>query len=91
MEPFSFLDGTHDPALSSWVESANRPGTDFPIQNLPFGVFFLDGPNSLTAVGVAIGDSVLDLRRCAEAGLLDGLSPTTVFGCKALSLNRLMG
>src|SRR6186713_1841276 len=33
------LNATHDPALKSWVESANQPGTDFPIQNLPFAVF----------------------------------------------------
>lgn len=33
------LDETHDPALASWVASANVEGTDFPIQNLPFGVF----------------------------------------------------
>ena len=33
------IDATHDPALASWVESANGPGTDFPIQNLPFGRF----------------------------------------------------
>src|ERR671931_647055 len=33
------LDETHDPALTSWVESANVPGCDFPIQNLPFGIF----------------------------------------------------
>ena len=32
-------DETHDAALESWVESANEPGCDFPIQNLPFGVF----------------------------------------------------
>ena len=33
------LDETHDPALMSWIESANDPATDFPIQNLPYGVF----------------------------------------------------
>ena len=33
------IDDTHDPALQSWVESANEPGCDFPIQNLPFGIF----------------------------------------------------
>lgn len=33
------LNETHDPTLRSWVESANLPGTDFPIQNLPFAVF----------------------------------------------------
>ena len=33
------VNATHDPQLRSWVESAHAPGTDFPIQNLPFGVF----------------------------------------------------
>jgi len=33
------LDTTHDPARRSWVDSANAPETDFPIQNLPFGRF----------------------------------------------------
>ena len=33
------LNETHDPALASWIESANLPDSDFPIQNLPFGVF----------------------------------------------------
>jgi fumarylacetoacetase len=91
LEPFLFLDGTHDPTLLSWVESANQPGVDFPIQNLPCGVFFLDGPNSLTVIGVAIGDRILDLRRVSQAGLLDGLSPATVAACSAISLSRLMG
>ena len=78
LEPFSFLGGrypvgeTHDPKLVSWVESANRPGADFPIQNLPFGVFRA-GPSC--AIGIAIGDRILDLHRAAQAGLLDGLSP----------------
>lgn len=87
LEPFSFLDSTHDPALASWVESANRADTDFPIQNLPFGVF-RSGPSR--AIGVAIGDRILDLGRTAKAGLLDGLSPETVRACSALALNPLM-
>ena len=33
------IDATHDPKLQSWVESANQPGCDFPIQNLPWGSF----------------------------------------------------
>ena len=56
------LDDTHDPALDSWVESANDPATDFPIQNLPFGRFRRDD-DSDWRIGVAIGDQVLDLRR----------------------------
>ncbi|MDP3707264.1 MAG: fumarylacetoacetase [Polaromonas sp.] len=59
------LDDTHDPALQSWVESANDPGTDFPIQNLPFGRFRTEGQefgDGDWRIGVAIGDQVLDLR-----------------------------
>jgi len=52
------IDRTHDPALRSWVESANQPGCDFPIQNLPFATFLSDAG---TRVGVAIGDQVLDV------------------------------
>ena len=52
-------DATHDPALKSWVESANGH-PDFPIQNLPLGVFIpLDMGGA--RVGVAIGDQILDL------------------------------
>lgn len=56
------LDRTHDPALRSWVESANDENSDFPIQNLPFGRFRRD-PHEPWAIGVAIGDKVLDLRK----------------------------
>ncbi len=52
-------DETHDPKLQSWVESANIPGCDFPIQNLPLGVF-RTREDRQPRVGVAIGDSVLD-------------------------------
>ncbi|TGN99193.1 fumarylacetoacetase [Burkholderia sp. USMB20] len=60
------VDHTHDPALRSWVEAANDPTTDFPIQNLPFGRFRRAGEIDWH-VGVAIGDQVLDLKR---AGLV---------------------
>ncbi|MCI1193382.1 fumarylacetoacetase [Calidifontimicrobium sp. SYSU G02091] len=56
------VDETHDPALQSWVESANDPATDFPIQNLPFGRF-RRADDMDWRIGVAIGDQVLDLRR----------------------------
>jgi len=55
------LDATHDPALKSWVESANEPGCDFPIQNLPFGIFKRKGAKESPRGGVAIGDQILDL------------------------------
>ncbi|HMO34515.1 MAG TPA: fumarylacetoacetase [Gemmatales bacterium] len=53
------LDATHDPQLTSWVESAQQPGTDFPIQNLPLGVFRPHG--EMARIGVAIGDAILDV------------------------------
>ena len=55
------LDDTHDPALESWVESAQQPGCDFPIQNLPFGIFKRKGATEAPRGGVAIGDQILDL------------------------------
>ena len=45
-------DGTHDPALRSWVESANDGATDFPIQNLPLGVFRRAGDGGASRIGV---------------------------------------
>ncbi len=52
-------DQTHDPALRSWVESANETGTDFPVQNLPYGMF-RDARGGRPRLGVAIGTQVLD-------------------------------
>ena len=63
----SEIDATHDPAVTSWVASANDPGSDFPIQNLPFGRYRSDA-SARWRIGVAIGDQVLDLH---AAGLLD--------------------
>jgi fumarylacetoacetase len=61
------LNDANDPALQSWVESANDAACDFPLQNLPFGRFRRD-EDSDWCIGVAIGDQVLDLRK---AGLID--------------------
>ena len=60
----SALDETHDPKLKSWVDSANRPGADFPIQNLPLGVFEANGRPA--RVGVAIGEEILDVGAVVE-------------------------
>jgi len=62
------LNATHDPTLRSWVASANRPGCDFPIQNLPFGRFRCSGSTETWRIGTAIGNQVLDLE---AAGLID--------------------
>jgi fumarylacetoacetase len=74
--------------MRSWLESANAPLTDFPIENLPFGVF--QRASSKAAIGVAIGDSVLNLRDAVEAHLLDSLDSEVLAACKDDSLNRLM-
>jgi len=67
------MDHTHDPDLTSWVESANAPGCDFPIQNLPFGIFREKRRSKRSSEkprgGVAIGDQILDL---AALGLKTG-------------------
>ena len=63
------MNATHDPELKSWVESANHPASDFPIQNLPFGIFRKKGSHARPGGGVAIGDQILDL---AAVGLDTG-------------------
>ncbi|HET9397459.1 MAG TPA: fumarylacetoacetase [Sphingomicrobium sp.] len=62
------LDETHDPGRLSWIESANGHA-DFPIQNLPLGVFSVG--NVEPRIGVAIGEMILDLKALTGAGLLD--------------------
>jgi len=63
---------THDPSLRSWEPTANQPGHDFPIQNLPYGVFSTpDDPQP--RAGVAIGDFIYDLRPIFPAASLNPL------------------
>ena len=64
------LDETHDPDHKSWIDSANEPDQDFPIQNLPYGVFST-AQQPKPRVGVAIGDFILCLSTLARAGLLE--------------------
>jgi fumarylacetoacetase len=82
------VDATHDPARRSWVTSANAPGADFPVQNLPFGVF-RGGAGERPRIGVAIGDRVLDLVAALEVGCLE-VSERTATACHASRLNALM-
>lgn len=77
------LDETHDPARKSWVAAANDPDCDFPIQNLPYGVFERDGD---ARPGIAIGDQVLDLRALSRHGVL----PVPPDAFDAPALNRFM-
>src|SRR6202035_2054876 len=62
------LNETHDPARRSWVESANASESEFPIQNLPFGVF-CPAAGMPPRVGVAIGDQILDVAGASLEGL----------------------
>jgi fumarylacetoacetase len=73
--------------VRSWVTSANDPACDFPIQNLPYGVFTHHGA---TRIGVAIGDSVLDLRACAATAPFASLPDDLLAACRTDSLNALM-
>jgi fumarylacetoacetase len=74
-------------ALRSWIASANDSATDFPVENLPYGVF---QGKSAAHIGVAIGDQILDLRRCVRVGLLAGLPTLVEDSCTASVLNSLM-
>jgi fumarylacetoacetase len=74
-------------ALRSWVASANDPACDFPLANLPYGVFRYV---HRTSIGVAIGDRIFDLGTCASEGLLKELRSDIVDACTARVLNPLM-
>ncbi|MCH7791599.1 MAG: fumarylacetoacetase [Planctomycetes bacterium] len=67
------INETHDPKLESWVESANDPETDFPIQNLPFCAW-ADAGSDDQHLGVLIGKSVLDVAQLAQRNLLGQFS-----------------
>jgi fumarylacetoacetase len=63
------INETHDLNLKSWVESANAPDTDFPIQNLPYCFFYQRDNLKHERLGFAVGDKVLDFDSCWEQGL----------------------
>jgi len=81
---------THDPALRSWVVSANAPGCDFTIQNLPFGVFREKGSQGPWRGGVAIGDQVLDLAPLAREGFTDPVADVALRAASGPNLNPFM-
>jgi fumarylacetoacetase len=85
------LNDTHRVELSSWVESAQTPGSDFPIQNLPFGVFKRTGRNESPRVGVAIGDQIVDVSACLDEGLIASAALPAAERCRLPQLNDLMG
>lgn len=76
-----------DRSLRSIVESAEDPASDFPIQNLPFGIFTRDDREA-RRIGVAIGDLVVDVAGVVEAGYLGGLSDPAKNALLGASLNE---
>lgn len=84
-------DDTHDPELESWYEPANDPATDFPIQNLPLGVFVpRTGADLVPRIGTAIGDRILDVRGAVEAGLVLGPAADVLESLRSWTLNGYM-
>jgi len=65
------INETHAADLKSWIESANDPNTDFPIQNLPFCIFRRKETDEFERIGVVIGDKVLDLELAFNTRLFD--------------------
>lgn len=86
----TLLNETHDPALRSWVASAQAAGHDFPIQNLPFAVFRRAGRDESWRGGVAIGDQIVDLAAVAASGVFSGLAAQAVQAAAQDKLNALM-
>ncbi|MEO8937825.1 MAG: fumarylacetoacetase, partial [Burkholderiaceae bacterium] len=85
------LNETHDIHLQSWVVSANGPDCDFPIQNLPFGVFRHRESVEPFRIGVAIGDGVVDLAAAAKTSTaLAAVIVAALDDPNANSLNDLM-
>lgn len=84
------LNHTHDPAARSWLASAQQPGTDFPIQNLPLAVFRRRGSPEPFRGGVAIGDQIIDLAFLTRAAVLQGLAAQAAQAAAQPRLNALM-
>jgi len=86
------IDETHDSAHRSWIASADGH-SEFPLQNLPFGVFSPPGrsaPDAAPRGGIAIGDMIFDLRAALAAGLFSGAAATAAAAASGATLNPLM-
>jgi fumarylacetoacetase len=82
------LDRTHAAGARAWLPSANEAGTDFPVQNLPYGIF-RSKPNEAFRAGVAIGDRILDLTAPAARNSLSGAAPNAIAAAAQPTLNAL--
>ena len=86
----SLINQTHSTDLSSWVESANCPNGDFPIQNLPFAIFRRKNSDEAFRGAVAIGDQVIDLAALAKLELFSGVVQQALIACSQSQLNDFM-
>jgi fumarylacetoacetase len=84
------LDATNDPRCRSWVPAANGTGSDFPIQNLPIGVFRRRGSGEPFRGGIAIGDQLVDLGLLAGSPSLEDAARTAIAAGARPVLNELM-
>ncbi len=85
------LNETHDPQRRSWLGAANEADGDFPIQNLPFGVFRRAHSSEAFRGGVAIGDQIVDLAAVLASGALTAPGLAAALGAAAEStLNAFM-
>lgn len=80
------LDETHDCSRHSFVEAANSDDAEFPLQNLPLGIFGTR-EDPTPRPGIAIGDKVFDLKKASQLDLLPKSIPARVF--EGQSLNEL--
>ncbi|WP_417655521.1 fumarylacetoacetase [Pseudoalteromonas atlantica] len=87
----SQINETHDINLTSWVESANIKGCDFPIQNLPFAEFRTKNTNEEFRGGVAIGDQVIDLAKLSHLNIFTGDAKAALDAASESTLNTFMG
>src|SRR6185437_1918841 len=83
----AMIDDTHDPRRTSWVASA-QGHPDFPLQNLPLGIFRPAG--AAPRGGVAIGDEILDLPAALAAGLFAGEAARAAEAASGATLNPLL-
>ena len=83
------LNPTHDPQLTSWIRSANDGNSDFPIQNLPHGIFRRKGMTEAWRGGVAIGDQIVDMAAAVAAGVFAGEALPVAQGAAESTLNHL--
>ena len=84
------MDETNDVRLTSWVASANGADCDFPIQNLPFGVFRRRATSEALRGGVAIGDALIDLAAAQAVGAFTGEAAKAAEACTGSTLNAFM-